>query len=119
VRVLLSDLLWPGDPAATLRLLTPAAASVVLVQIVAKADLEPPREGNLRLVDCETGAELDVRCTPATAARYHDAMTGHLAAWGRSARDHGSILVSLEAEPLVETWQPAPLLEAGVLEVLP
>ena len=42
IRIVISDLFWPGDPLPTLRKLSVGAACVTLVQLLAPSDLDPP-----------------------------------------------------------------------------
>src|SRR5207253_1767267 len=53
-RILISDLLWMGEPLATLRPFAERAAVSVVVQLLARADVEPPEGQSLRLIDAET-----------------------------------------------------------------
>src|SRR2546423_1150716 len=54
VRVLVSDLLWIGEPLLALRPFTEGASSAVVIQLLAESDANPPEEGALRLIDAET-----------------------------------------------------------------
>ena len=69
VRVLVSDLLWLGDPMATLDHLAQGAAATTIVQVLAAADVDPPRRGNTRLVDCETNEIKEVFIDAAAEGR--------------------------------------------------
>ena len=54
IRVLISDLLWLGDPLELLTGLSDRAAAVYVIQVLAAADVRRPQRGNVRLVDSET-----------------------------------------------------------------
>lgn len=89
LKVLISDLLFPGDPSA---LLLPLAAgtgvSVVLAPMLAEeADL--PWRGNVDLVDCESGASRRQRVDEALAERYRAAYARHFSLWREACRKRG------------------------------
>ena len=101
IRVLLSDLLWPGDPAPTLRRLAEGAAAVFVVQVLAQADAEPPEQGNLRLVDSESGELVELFVDALVAERYRADLARHQQAWHSACRQMGARMATLIAEPLL------------------
>ena len=76
VVILLSDLL---DPAAdrVIRELASTRSELIVLHVLSPQELDPPLEGDLRLVDVETGDNLDVTADLATI----DAYRTRLAAW--------------------------------------
>ena len=76
VVVLLSDLL---DPAAdsVIRELAATGSELIVLHILSPDELDPPLEGDLRLVDSETGEGIDVTVDLATLDDYK----ARLAAW--------------------------------------
>ncbi len=76
VVILLSDLL---DPAAdkVIRELAATRSELVILHVLSPQELDPPLEGDLRLVDSETGEGIDVTADLATIDAYRD----RLAAW--------------------------------------
>ena len=76
VVILLSDLL---DPAAdrVIRELAATGSELIVLHILSPDELDPPLEGDLRLVDSETGDGIDVTVDLATI----DAYKARLAAW--------------------------------------
>jgi uncharacterized protein (DUF58 family) len=76
VVVLLSDLL---DPAAdrVIRELASTRSELIILHVLSPQELDPPLEGDLRLVDSETGEGVDVTADLATI----DAYRARLAAW--------------------------------------
>jgi uncharacterized protein (DUF58 family) len=133
VRVLVSDLLWPGPPEPILQRLAAGAAAVTVLRVVSVQDLVPPDSGNLRLSDVETGDELEVHLDPATAEQYRQALATHHQQWLHAARRYGIGLVTIIAEDLVRYWHPdgghmqalaghdplAELIEIGLLQAAP
>jgi uncharacterized protein (DUF58 family) len=79
VMILISDLL---DPAAdrVIRELASTRSELIVLHVLAPDELDPPLEGDLRLVDSETGESVDVTADLATI----DAYRARLAAWKES-----------------------------------
>ena len=116
IRVLLSDLLFPGDPLAVLHNLCQDASTVVVVQLLAEADAEPLARGNVRLIDSETGELREVFVDASTAKRYAEALDRHQHNWNQACRQAGAVITSLIAEQVVQNWNLEELLSAGILE---
>ncbi len=76
VVILLSDLL---DPAAdrVIRDLAATGSELIIIHVLSPDELDPPLEGDLRLIDSETGAGMDVTVDLATL----DAYKARLADW--------------------------------------
>jgi hypothetical protein len=82
VVVLLSDLL---DPAAdkVIRELAATGSELVIIHVLSPDELDPALEGDLRLVDAETGDGVDVTADLGTL----DAYKARLAAWKQGFAD--------------------------------
>lgn len=117
MRVLLSDLLWLGDPLVMVQQLAQGASSVVVVQVLAEADIHPPERGRVRLVDSETEEQREIFIDDAALRRYEEALARHQQNWQRACRQAGAVMVSLIAEELVANWNLAALVKADVLKV--
>src|SRR5690606_10232453 len=77
---LVGDLLVDEDAAeATLRTLAARAVQPVLLHVLGTEDLRPTLEGPARLVDAESGQELDVGGGAPARAAYAEALQGWLA----------------------------------------
>ena len=122
VRVLLSDLLWEGDPLATLRPLAERASVTLVLQVLADVDARPPEGQSLRLVDAETNLVREIHIDALVARRSRKDWpttrktgTPPAARWehirdgdrrGRAARmEHGSACGSGGAEDRVKYGQ--------------
>lgn len=116
VRLLLSDLLFPADPLPVVSRLAADAAALVVVQVLAKQDAEPPVRGNIRLVDSETGEVRDVFVDAAAEKRYRARLMAHRAAWDEACRRAGATLVPVIAEDLLADWDVKEFMAAEVLE---
>jgi uncharacterized protein (DUF58 family) len=100
VRVLVSDLLWPGEPVQLLRRLREGAAALFVVQLLARDDATPPEHGNLRVVDCETGAESEIYIDSAIAKQYADNLAQLQQSWADACRQCGAQMTTIIAEDL-------------------
>jgi uncharacterized protein (DUF58 family) len=58
--ILISDLLGPEDVEDGIEALLYSGHEVAVIQVLAEAEIDPPLDGALRLVDAETGREVEV-----------------------------------------------------------
>ena len=100
IRIVISDLFWPGAPLPTLRKLTEGAAAVTLVQLLAPADLEPPKPGNVQLEDSETGETLSLYIDTTIQEQYRKTLQRLQQSWDHAAQQTGAELVTLIADNL-------------------
>lgn len=98
VRVFVSDLLWPGEPLPLLRRLREGAAALFVVQLLARADANPPEHGNLRLVDSETGEESEIYIDSVIAKQYASNLAMLQQSWADACRQCGAQMTTLVAE---------------------
>lgn len=118
VRFVVSDLLWPEAPEAFLRHCADSAAGLVVVQLLARADVSPELAGNLRLLDSESGKLLELFADAVTLRRYREAFDSHRERWALACRQAGATFVTLVAEDvLAADWRISALEEAGWLGV--
>jgi uncharacterized protein (DUF58 family) len=118
IRVLLSDLLWVGDPLVILRQFADRAAVTVIIQVLAQADADPPEAGNLRLVDSETDQIRELYVDAVAVRMYRDALARHQENWHRACRQVGGILTIVTAEALLHDWKLDELVAAEVLKII-
>ncbi len=76
VVILLSDLLDPNAD-RIIRELAATGSELIILHILSPDELDPALEGDLRLVDAETGEKVDITADLATIDQYRD----RLAAW--------------------------------------
>ena len=100
VRVLISDLLWPGEPLQLLRRLREGAAALFVVQLLARDDATPPEHGNLRVVDSETGDETEIYIDSGIAKQYTENLQQLQQSWANACRQCGAQMTTLIAEDL-------------------
>jgi len=116
LKVLISDLLFSGDPSA---LLVPLAAGagvgVVLAPGLAE-EAELPWRGNVELTDCEGGAVRRQRIDEPLAARYHAAYGRHFALWREAGRKRGVLFARVPCEGALAHALAGEAFAAGVVE---
>ena len=100
VRVLISDLLWPGEPIQLLRRLRDGAAALFVIQLLAREDVEPPEHGNLRVVDSETGDESEIYIDSSIAKQYSENLASLQQSWSDACRQCGAHMTTIVAEDL-------------------
>ena len=117
LRVLLSDLLWPGDPLAVLSHFAERATAVVVVQVLAEVDVNPPERGNIRLVDSETGEMQELFLDTVAERRYQSSLAHHQENWHVAAKQTGAVMTTVVAEQIVSNWRLEALVAAEVLKI--
>jgi len=100
VRVLISDLLWAGEPLQLLRRLRDGAAALFVIQLLAREDVTPPEHGNLRVVDSETGEENEIYIDTSVAKQYTENLGRLQQSWDDACRQCGAHMTTLIAEDL-------------------
>jgi hypothetical protein len=86
LRVLISDLLFPGSPEPVLKQLVRGRGRAMLFVPYAASETDPPWEGNMELIDCETEARRRQRVEPALLRRYRSSYARHFEIWNHFAR---------------------------------
>jgi uncharacterized protein (DUF58 family) len=118
VRVLLSDLLWVGDPLLTARPFTECAAAAAVIQLLADSDVNPPEDGALRLIDAETEQMREIQVDAAIARRYREGLARHQQNWHQACRGSGAIFTTVNAEALLNDWRLDELISAEFLRLV-
>jgi len=116
VRVLLSDLLWLCEPLLVLQHLARGATAVIVVQVLAEADIAPAARGRLRLVDTETQEQREIVVDDAAIKRYRAALSRHEQNWHRACRQAGAVMTQVIAEQVVDGWNLSELAAAEILK---
>ena len=116
-RVLVSDLFWLGDPVRFLRPFAERAAMAVVVQLLARSDVEPAEGQSLRLVDSETDQVKEIHIDAAAARRYRDNLARHQQFWHDACRQAGAVFLPVVAEDLLVGWNLDAFVAAEVLRI--
>jgi uncharacterized protein (DUF58 family) len=117
MKILISDLLYPGDPAGVLAgMAAGGGLSLVLAPALASEGAAPAR-GNVELVDCESGLKRTQRIDAALAERYREAYVRHFALWTEAARRRGVAVVRLPCEGALVDVLAGEARTSGIVEV--
>ena len=76
--ILISDLLGAGEIQDGIEALRYGGHDVVVIQLLAESEIDPPLDGALRVVDAETGHELDVTVDEDLRRLYQHRLQRHL-----------------------------------------
>jgi len=87
--ILISDLLGAEDTQAGIDALRGGGHDVVVIQLLAEDEIDPPLDGALRLVDAESGGELEVTVDEALRAAYRRRLERRLDEVERFCRRQG------------------------------
>ncbi len=115
VRILITDLLWDGEPGHFLTKFANCASSVIVVQVLSQEDKKPAFLGDIELQDSENGTTDNFHISESVLKDYDKALTAHLANWNKACRERGIIMTSLIASEITENWLLDDLLKYEVL----
>ncbi len=115
IALLFTDFLHEGGPEPVLRKLLSRGFEVHAFHVVAPAELRPPVDGDLRIVDGETGEEVDITVDDAVLDRYEARMRGFLDACEATCRRLGVGYFRLSTQIPVEDLVLGDLRRLGLL----
>jgi hypothetical protein len=118
IRVLISDLLWLGDPHAVLSILSDQSSAVFILQLLAEEEIDPPQSGNMRLLDYESNQYLDIHVDSIALKRYQENLSRHQSNWSRACAQVGGVMQTLVAEDIVQHWKLDELVLSEILTIL-
>ncbi|MEE9392614.1 MAG: DUF58 domain-containing protein [Planctomycetota bacterium] len=110
--VVISDFFDPGGIEAVTKALKTLRHRLLLVQLVRKSDARPELQGDLQLIDCETGAAEDVSATAAVLQAYAESYRRFETGLTKFAKSRQIGLLQLDVEQAVLP-QLATLFESG------
>jgi uncharacterized protein (DUF58 family) len=113
--IVLSDFLTESDWRSGLLALQSAGQEVVVVQVLARDELDPNLYGDWELRDAETGTALEVTGTSRLLRRYHDSLREHLAALSAFCRAHRMSYLTVASDESLEGTLLTRLQLAGIL----
>ena len=109
LRIVVSDFLWPEEPARFLRPLTDGALRTFALQILHEDDLSPSQDLFTTLQDAESAEERNLLLDDATIAAYKQRLATHLSLWERACNDFAVTLIRLNPAELLRSWDISPL----------
>lgn len=98
LRILISDLLFPGSPESVLRPLSDRKGRGLVFAPFCAAEANVTWEGNYEFVDPESQTRHLRRVEPSLLKRYHQAYQRHFALWKAESLRYGAALARVPAE---------------------
>lgn len=89
LRILISDLLFEGQPSSVTQPIVSSHGRVVIFAPFDPAEAVPDWNGNMELVDAEGGQLHNHRISATVMSRYQDAYSRHFALWESDCRRQG------------------------------
>lgn len=117
VRIVVSDFLFPHDPAALVRRLAAEASALWLVQVLADWEAAPTALGGRRLNDIETSAQADLVLDRKAVAAYLERLAAVQQELLRNCRRAHATFVSLVADRGLAALCRNDLCAAGILRI--
>lgn len=117
LRVLISDLLFPGAPDPLLTMLGSARGSGIIYVPFASVEMEPDWSGNIEFADCETEQRRVQQVNPGLLERYRAAYRRHFALWGEASQRHRVVLARVGEETDFHAALRREALQRGAVEM--
>jgi len=117
IRFLISDLLWQGEPSRAIKQLCENAAQVIVIQLLADDDINPPPIGRWQLIDSEKNSTLDIFIDAATQSKYRNTLQKLQLQWRNSCRQHGAHFTTISAKELLKSGHPQTLEKMGIISL--
>ena len=118
VRVFVSDLLLPDDPAGVLAPLAREASALHVIRLLPSVERDPEPGGTFRCVDAETGAARELAFDAATLAAHAEALRRHTESWRAAIRRFGGTFTDLTVDAETAASAVRALLDQAVVEVV-
>lgn len=98
IRLLISDLLFEGDPGPPLRHITHQQGKGILLVPFLQSEADPEWEGNYEFVDAELATHHPHRIEKSTLRHYRKAYQEHFTQWHTTARRYNTSLARVSAD---------------------
>lgn len=118
VRVFISDLLLPDDPAAVLAPLARDASALHVIRLLPLVERHPEPGGTFRCIDAETDEARELAFDAATLAAHAEALRRHTESWCAAIRRFGGTFTDLTVETATADSVVRALLDQAVVEVV-
>jgi hypothetical protein len=118
MKVLICDLLFPGDPSALLLPLAAGAGIGVVFAPTVAEETELAWRGNVELTDCEQDRRRRQRVDEALAVRYAAAYARHFALWREACLKRGLFFARVPAGPALAVALGGEARAGGAVEAL-
>ena len=116
MRILISDLLWPGEQQAIVNALGSSNATGLIFAPYSHEEAQPEWLGNFEMEDCETGMQRAQRVDADVLERYRAAYARHFEMWDSESLRHRVLLARVPAEPELAEALRAHAADIGAVE---
>lgn len=116
IRLLISDLLYPGEPDPVLRTLHQRQGSGIVFAPFLESEINPEWAGNYEFVDPERGSKHPHRIEPNTLKRYKEAYVQHFSLWKNASQRQQVLMARVPCEPELQKSLHAEAIMIGALE---
>lgn len=117
LRIVISDLLFPGQPGPWLAVLGASGGNGMLLAPYTQAETNPAWSGNLCLVDCETRLQRRQRVSPELLERYKQQYGRHFDLWQGACARYALLLARVSAHGTFENALQEEALRVGAVEL--
>lgn len=117
MRILISDLLFPGSPQEILSTMLAGHARGMIFCPWDLSEMEPDWFGNVELVDCETNEKRVRYFSDASLRRYNESYNEHFNLWQTTCRQHGLHLCRVPSHGDLITSLSGEAISSGVVEL--
>ena len=98
IRILVSDLLFSGEPEPILRALHQRQGSGIVLAPYLQSEVDPAWDGNYEFIDAEKQTRHPHRIEAATLKRYKSAYLQHFSLWKQASQRHQVIMARVPSE---------------------
>lgn len=113
--IVISDFLAPHEARELVTSLSTRSGALAFVQLLSEEEVAPPIGSARRMIDCESGASLDLVLDEATVRRYLERLARLSDALASEARRAGALFIALHATEPLEKLCRERLAPAGLL----
>ena len=117
LRIVISDLLFPGQPDAWLLALGAANGHSMIFAPYSLAEADPDWSGNLLLVDCETQSQRKQQVSPELLARYQQQYARHFALWQSACLRYALLLARVPSHGAFDRALQEEAVRVGAVEL--
>jgi hypothetical protein len=118
IRVLISDLLFPGDPDPVIRYLSARQGSPILLVPFLQTEATPEWTGNYEFIDTERKSRHPRRIEPSVLKSYRESYINHFALWKNATQRHQCRMARVACESDLQAALFAEALAIGALETV-
>lgn len=115
ISVIISDFFTPEGIEETIKYLLYKKQEVILIHVLAKEEISPSIEGQINLVDSETGSVRDVAVTPIVLKRYQQELEKFINSLKEYANKVGASYIQVSSEHPIEKIVFEEFTKAGII----